>query len=284
MTGQRAPLVSWLLLERNGVSTRPDLDLDLDLGYPEPMSWVRFVVLGLGLVACGGRASSGKPNETGSPQGGSTGATRGTESSVGGAGSSSNASGGASTVLLVDDEAATDGRPGVPSSAAFFWGSPSSGWRLGNWFLTSDGVHDVELSPFVPARAGSSQARNVSGSGFEAGVVLWAELDHPLHRSVDLNAYDGISFWARLESKSGVLAVAVEDALQGALTPNSKEMLPMVVSFDVGPEWQQFTLPFEVLFLGEPFASSVAFFVGDGGEAFDLWIDDFAFSCAGRCR
>lgn len=250
------------------------------------MVWVRQLAVGLVLMGCGGRASgSGQPNETGA-QGGNPG-TAGTGASnvsaAGGLGSASGGASGAGTVLLVDDEVASDGRPGVPSSAAFFWGSPRAGWRLGNWFLTSDGVYDVELSPFAPARDGSMQARRVSGSGFASGVVLWAELDHPLHRPVDLSAYSGITFWARLESKSGVLAVAAENEPGRAVMAEGRDTLPVVVSLDVGPDWQQFTLPFDELFQGEPQAASIDFFAGAGGEAFELWIDDLAFLCTGAC-
>lgn len=248
------------------------------------MSRVRqWVAAGFVLMGCGGRASNGHPDDAGTPQAGDMGTAGTGTSNVSSAGNASGGVSGASTVLLVDDEDANDGRPIGPSSAAFFWGSPVGGWHLGNWFLTSDGVHDVELSPFAPPRDGSAQARHVSGSGFASGVVLWAELDHPFHRPVDLSGYAGISFWARLESKSGVLSVAAENTAGSAVTANGRETLPVVVSLDVGPAWQQFTLPFDLLFQGEPLAASIDFFVGDGGEAFELWIDDFALLCSGAC-
>ena len=49
-----------------------------------------------------------------------------------------------------------------------------------------------------------------------------------------------------------------------------------------------FMLPFEAFSLEAPSTDgpllvSIEFFVGDGGEAFDLWIDDLAFVCPSLC-
>lgn len=99
----------------------------------------------------------------------------GTGNVTGGTGGTTQA--GAAGYVTIDNEHADDGRPVPPPSApgAFFWGSDSAGWRIGNWFLTSDKVHDIGLWPIEPPRAGSTEARRASGQDFASGVVLWVQ-------------------------------------------------------------------------------------------------------------
>ena len=249
--------------------------------------------MGLLLLGCGGRASVDGAREVGSSGAGSSGAIGGSVDTVpGGTGGTTQAGGatqaggttqgGAAGYVSVDNEHADDGRPVTPTSSAIFWGSNSAGWRIGNWFVTSDKVHDAGLWPIEPPRADSTEARRASGQGFASGVVLWLQLDHPSGRAVDLSAYSGIEFWARLNSATSSFVVSLNDGshTSGALTGRST--LPSV-SLTADYTWQQFTLPFDAFGLSDPKITTVEFFAGDNGEMFDLWVDDFALSCAGAC-
>jgi hypothetical protein len=172
--------------------------------------------------------------------------------------------------------------PPASSPGAFFWGSNSAGWRIGNWFITSDKVHDTGLWPIDPPRAGSTEARRATGQGFALGVVLWVQLDHPLNRAVDLSAYSGIAFWARLKSATSAVVVSLNDGSHPSGALDGRSTLPSV-SLAAGDTWEQFMLPFDAFGTSDPKVATVEFFVGDQGEAFDLWIDDFALICSGRC-
>ena len=148
--------------------------------------------------------------------------------------------------------------------------------------MTSDGVHDAGLSSIEPPRAGSTQARRASGEGFARGVVLWVELDHPQSRAVDLSAYSGIAFWARLKSATSSVVVSLNDGSHDSGALGGRSTLPSV-SLTAGDTWQQFTLPFDAFGLSDLKITTVEFFVGDKGEAFDLWVDDLALTCSGAC-
>lgn len=233
----------------------------------------RLVPVGLVLIGCGGQARTGAASDE-TNHGGTAGA--------GTAGSS--AGGAPATIARIDDERA-EGRPAVPDpiQAAVFWGSDTSGWHIGNWFVTSsDRLRDVGVSEIVPPRDGSTEARRVTGEGHAAGVVLWLQLDHPANRAVDLSAYSGLTFWARLESASGQLVVALNDGARGSGLLDGKWTLPSR-AFAVEPDWREFTLPFDTFPLDDLSITSIEFFVGDGGEGFDLWIDDLAFLCSSAC-
>jgi hypothetical protein len=243
------------------------------------------------LLGCGGRAQgnggpqasagdtssiAGAPNEA--P------ATGGNQASAGGGvgGAGGGAFGGGSTINTLDDENRAGGAPMAPFPPAIFWQAPGGQWKIGNWFLTSDGVHDVGLSPIEPPREGSTQARHVSGDGFPEGVVLWLQLDHPRGGLVDLSAYAGLTFWARMSSSDRKLDVLLND---GSTAPAPWTALPpgSYASVAIGSVWQQVTLSFEALGVSEPKATSIDFHVGDGGKSYDLWIDDLAFFCVGPC-
>jgi len=258
-----------------------------------------IVLLALG---CGGRARGDGPSSSDSPSAAGSGPLSGNAGKTGGEGAGP-AGGGASgvgaagsagkggldsgvhaTEVTFDDEQPTDGRPIAPTAAAIFWGSSSTGWRIGNWFVTTDTdkTRDVGLSIIEPPRGASKQARRVKGQDQPRGAVLWLQLDHPLDRVVMLKAYSGVTFWARLESATGALVVSLNG---GAHPPGSfedRESLPSV-PLTVGDSWQQFTLPFDAFGAEEPSASSIEFLVGQGGEAYDLWIDDLALTCSGTC-
>ena len=96
-----------------------------------------------------------------------------------------------------------------------------------------------------------------------------------------------MSFWARLESASGRVVVGLNDGSRGSGLLDGRSTLPSR-TLAVGPDWQEFVLPFDSfpikgLASDGPTLASIEFFVGDGGERFDLWIDDLALVCAGGC-
>lgn len=194
------------------------------------------------------------------------------------------------TVNLGDGDHADDEAPTIPidSTGGFFWrGCGSSGWRLGNWFVTSDRQLDALSREIDPPRGASTEARGATGANFAAGAVLWVQLDHPRGRSVSLSGCSALSFWARLESPSGRVVVALNGGSRGTGSLDGRSTLPSR-TLDVGPDWQEFTLPFESfpiegLSTDDLALASIEFFVGDGGESFDLWVDDLALVCSGGC-
>lgn len=265
----------------------------------------RVMVVVLLAAGCGGVSSRSRDNEksdAGASNGGTT--ALGGDSSGGahaGAGSSGGAAGSAATsggpaaeapqpVDLGDGDHAGDGRPVVPtdSTGGFFWhGCDDTGWRIGNWFVTSDRQRDAFPREIDPPRDGSSQARGAQGADFAAGVVLWVQLDHPSNRPVTLSGCSGMSFWARLEGSSGRVVVALNDGSHPSGSLDDRSTLPSR-TLAVSPDWQQFVLPFDSfpitnLTADGPSLASIEFFVGEGGEHFDLWIDDLALVCAGGC-
>jgi hypothetical protein len=216
-------------------------------------------------------------------------------STSGGTAANGSATGGTAEVAqpadLGDGDHADDGRPAVPtdSTGGFFWrGCSQASWRLGNWWVTSDRQRDAFPREIDPPRDDSTEARGARGADFVAGVVLWVELDHPWTGSVSLSGCSGLSFWARLESPSGRLVVALNDGSRGSGLLDGRSSLPSR-TLDVGPDWQEFVLPFESFPIQDAAAdglslASIEFFVGDGGEDFDLWVDDLALVCSEDCR
>jgi hypothetical protein len=266
----------------------------------------RVVAVGLMAAGCGGastRVQGDEMSDAGAPSGGTMatgGAAIGGAQSGGDAGSTrggtatGGATGGAAEVPqpidLGDGDNAGDGRPVVPgdSTGGFFWGGcGDAGWRIGNWFLTSDRQRDAFPRTIDPPRDTSTSARGATGADFPAGVVLWVQLDHPLNRAVSLTGCSGMNFWARLESPTGRVVVALNDGSHGSGLLDGRSVLPSR-ALAVGRDWQEFKLPFESFPIESLSAdglsvASIEFFVGDGGESFDLWIDDLVLVCSGAC-
>jgi hypothetical protein len=269
----------------------------------------RVVTVVLLTAGCGGESKeSSSDGDAGAPTGGAT-ASAGTGSggagasesggvagsTSGGTAASGSATGGAPEVAqpadLGDGDHAGDGRPVVPddNTGGFFWrGCGEGSWRVGNWWITSDGQHDALPREIDPPRDDSTEARGAHGADFVAGVVLWVELDHPRTSPVRLSGCSALSFWARLESLSGRVVVALNDGSRGSGLLDGRATLPSR-TLDVDPGWQKFVLPFESFPTERPAVNdlslaSIEFFVGDGGEAFDLWIDDLALVCSAGCR
>lgn len=251
-----------------------------------------MAVWGLMLLGCGGRAQAEQhpePATNGAAAGTAAGNDRpmsaggrggGDQREEGGDGGSV-AIGGGTTSVVFDDENAANGAPPAPTPSAIFWGSPSLGWKIGNWFSFSDRVRDVGLSPIEPPRDDSQQARHVAGTDATDGL-LWLELNHPQRWAVDLSSYTGLTFWARLSSKSSTLDVLLND---GSVLPSDWLGAPprSALSIVVGPEWQEVTLPFAAFGEHAPKVVSIDFHVPADGADFDLWIDDLAFLCSGAC-
>ncbi|HKY36603.1 MAG TPA: hypothetical protein VJN18_11725 [Polyangiaceae bacterium] len=263
----------------------------------------RVVAVGLMAAGCGGastRVHGDDTSDAGASSGGTMapgGAGIGGARSGGDAGSprgGGTARGGAAEapqpVALGDGDSAGDGRPVVPSPSAggFFWGGcGDAGWRLGNWFLTSDRQRDAFPRTIDPPRDTSTSARGATGTDFAAGVVLWVQLDHPSNRPVSLAGCSGMAFWARLESPSGQVVVALNDGSRGSGLLDGRAALPSR-TLAVGPDWQELKLPFESFPIEGLSAdglsvASIEFFVGHGGESFDLWIDDLFLVCSSAC-
>lgn len=250
---------------------------------------LRAVVLTLLFIGCGGRAKSEQLTPGAEPES-AVGGSAGTHASVGDSGTATmaaaaqggtvaTASGGASAALgplVVDDENTGGDRPTPPTDASVIWGSEQTGFHIGNWFWTSDRERDVGLSIIDPPRDGSTKAREVSGSGYATGVVLWLQLDHPLGRGIALSGYSALTFWARLYSESGMFDVALNDGARPPGSLDARLTLP-TVALSASSSWQQFTVPLvDFKGVGDGIVS-IEFHVGTGGEAFDLWIDDLGF-------
>jgi hypothetical protein len=183
---------------------------------------------------------------------------------------------------MVDDmEAHTDGRPTAPLPSTFFWGSPNA-TRIGNWFVSwSDGsTKDAETAVIDPPRNDSRKAREIKSGQAGRSADLWAQLDHPSGRAIDLSGYRGVAFWARLTGGAGKLVVAIDNGSGAGRTAVSKARAgdpPFPAqTVSVSDEWQQFVLPFEDFGIQPTGVASVDFVVAGDAETFDLWIDDLA--------
>jgi hypothetical protein len=227
------------------------------------MRWVKLLI---GLlpcaVACGGTVAKDK-------------ATAGT------AGATATPMGEPKTVEVIDDVdhagSDYDYPPLPPGSSGFFWRG-----GLGNWFATSaEGrSQDAPIEETVTSTGETGKAYHVSGDGQSLGVELWAQLNHPTGLAVDLSAYSGISFKAREVGVSGAFIVAFGangQFFQGATS--SPE-----TTFDTSDVWQTFTVRFEEVGHLDPSAiSSIDFILASGDAPFDLWVDELALICSGKC-
>lgn len=244
----------------------------------------RTVTLAFVLMGCADQSQPGVLGGSGGsspPSGGTGGAGVGApESDRGGAAGTVST---AARIYLGDDDRHGDAPlVPLPVTASFYWGTGSNGtyggWHLGNWFVTADRLLDAPSRQLDPPRDGGVWARGVSGRGRPEGVVLWVQLDHPYNRAVDVRGCSTVHFWARLDSSSGQLTVGLND---GARPSGTFDGRPLLVSreLSVGGEWKEFTLPFESFPFGGSTLTSIEFLVGQGGEPFDLWIDDLALVC-----
>jgi hypothetical protein len=188
------------------------------------------------------------------------------------------------SVAVVDDMDHTDdGYPNLPSGSGFWWGPPDA-VHLGNWFVSSAGraTTDASIEEIDPPRGQSTRACHVAGANFETGVDLSAELDHPQHRAVDVSAYTGFTFWVKLASPSRNLTVAISTGARYFDAQTNMMPLPSR-TLTVSDAWQEIVLTFDEFNLESSDVASIDFVAGEGGEPFDLWVDDLAFLCRGPC-
>jgi len=254
------------------------------------LGWVALAWL---VVACGGRAYDTKTRQSatagaaagGEAQGGVGVSVSHAGASGGGAGAMS-AAGSSPTPILNDfdnEQSDEPGRPEAPVPGAFFWGVGSS-YHIGYWFLHALTQSDAAPVPIEPPRDGSTEARRASGSGLDSGAVLWAQLDHPFGRAVDLSPFTGITFWARFEGTDPTLIVSLNDGANGGGQLEGRDALPSVV-VPLSEEWQQITLGFDDFEKADiSKVGSIEFFVGKGGGRFDVWIDDLTLMCPAPCH
>jgi hypothetical protein len=168
---------------------------------------------------------------------------------------------------------------GEPNDAAFVWQ-----YGLGNWFqLTlppSRSLHgDAIRAAVVPPRGTSTSAYRMQGSDSPNGADLYVQLNHPLGRDLDLSQYAGIGFWAKLDGDTGELAVALATQDESITAPPN----PPFVMRSVRAEWQEFRIPFADFGIDGSAVAEIHFVVGQGGGAFDLWLDELSLLCFEEC-
>lgn len=241
------------------------------------------VVVLINVLACGGEHGTpggGEPAGTSSPP---------TSQPMPSAGAPSE-----TRLHLIDDmERDKPNLPVIPGNGAgFYW--PAGPGTLGNWFVSDGSGNGLEDAPVValsPARADSRHAIFVASRERSGRLDLWAQLDHPSNRPLDLSKFTGIAFWARMKGGDGRLTVALRDRLPGAgrtETPSLDQPLTPGV-------WQQFILPFDDFQrpttpgeaapapLNRAAISDVHFVAGGVDQPIELWIDDLALFCRGTC-
>ncbi|HET7545328.1 MAG TPA: hypothetical protein VFK05_35925 [Polyangiaceae bacterium] len=262
------------------------------------MRWIEFASLAMLVAACGGKSEgTGNTDEEGSRGGSmSIGAAAGSGESSGGldgsSGTATDAKGGTSvggdsagpmptTSEVIDDGDNSEGNPSLPpNSSGFWWG----GAHLGNWFVSAPDPNgyrrDAGKVEIVPPREDSVWARAARDSGRDHGVDLFAQLDHPLGRPVDLGNYDGIAFWAMLKGANNSVVVGMNPGVD--YFEHSNEVASVTIA--VSSEWQRFELPFEKFGIDNHTIASFDFIVGEGGGDFELWIDDLTLLCRNECQ
>ena len=213
------------------------------------------------------------------PGGGSGGAAPAAGTGAGPQAGAQGASGanGTSAVVL-DDVDHNDTELALPEGSAAF------GWLygFGNWFVTAPApdpyYRDATAADIVPPRGDSTKAYRVADEGRESGVDLWAQLHHPGGEALDLSAFAGITFWAKLEG-SEQLKFGVNPGVSYFAAPSEVPTRTLAVS----NEWRQFSLRFSELGADVHAIASFDFIVGEGGDKFDLWVDDLGLFCDEEC-
>jgi hypothetical protein len=223
------------------------------------------------VTACGGSAVVDKP----APSSENNAGAGDNQSLNAGAGGGLGGSPPDNQIQVVDDVGDPGGPyPAAPGSA-FFWR-----YGLGNWFVSSsDGSFgDAPVDAVLPPRGDSQEAYHVMQKDPAVAMDLWAQLHHPQGDGVDLSAYAGVSFWARLDSPSGALTVAF-----GANGQFSKlASLPQKV-VPLSGDWAQFLVRFDAVNVDRTSVSSIDFVLEGSSEPLGLWVDDLGFLCQGDC-
>jgi hypothetical protein len=197
-------------------------------------------------------------------------------------------------IRLIDDMELD--RPNLPplplGSSGFFY--PSGPGTLGNWFVSAaDGkLRDAEVAEIQPPRETSQRACHLSGAADARGLDLWAQLDHPSYRPVNLSGHRAMTFWARSGVPDARVTIAIAQSQRSIFQPGTAaDRWEQIIT--VG-DWQQFTLSFDDFHraddagpankLDPAAVFAVHFLAGRDGQAVDLWIDDFSLVCNGACR
>ncbi|MCL2448999.1 MAG: hypothetical protein FWD17_08640 [Polyangiaceae bacterium] len=164
------------------------------------------------------------------------------------------------------------------SPSVFLW---SHG--IGNWFLLgpppASQTSDAPTADIVPPLNTYTTAFRVQGSGGDGGLDLFAQLNHPQGSPVDLSAYYGIGFWAKLDGASNSVLVALTSS-QPYFNASGKVPSVMVA---VPNDWAQFTIPFSSFGVDGSSVANIDFVAGAGGGAFDLWVTQLVLLCRGAC-
>jgi hypothetical protein len=170
-----------------------------------------------------------------------------------------------------------NGDPMVPGGGFF--------WRFGegNWFLDfADASHrDAEPVELDPPRGDSYLGRGVVSGDPVFAADLWAQLQHPEGRPLDLSAYAGIAFWARLTGSRGEIVVGFD--ARGEFFRVDEPARFKTVKIEASDEWQQFVLRFDESGVDPTAIASFDFVVGTLSDPYELWIDDLALVCDGPC-
>lgn len=223
------------------------------------------VVLLLASTGCGGtvRQDSQNTPRAGAPATGGSATTTGGASSSGGA----QAPDGRTTEPLDDPERMY---PELPDGGgAFFWR-----YGLGNWFVSGSvgGWRDATFQDLDGVR--SWRASAATGEDID----LWAQLDHPQGRAIDLSGYLGISFDWRVIGASQPLGVAFNangDVAAAAALPTPEP--------NTDPGWIPGSIRFEDAGQNASGISSFDFILLNAGASFDLEIRNVELLCKEAC-
>lgn len=160
--------------------------------------------------------------------------------------------------------------PDAPGNgSAFFWR-----WGLGNWFVArSDGTHrDATYEALATGKVWKAPAE------LGGATDLWAQLNHPSGKPIDLSAYQGMTFDARLVDGAAQLVVALSAG--GDLSV--AERTSAAQRFELDETWRSYALDF-----GEGGASAAVssfdFVVATPRSAGELQVRNVALSCNATC-
>jgi hypothetical protein len=260
-------------------------------------------VSGAGAVGEGGESGGGDGGSSGSGgssggNGGSSGGSGGSSGDSGGSSGAGAGSGGGSGVgggggggatgtieeLLIDD--LEDGNHQIALMG-----------QIGYWYSYNDGTGAQTpdpADPFAPVTvsppidgSSSTKAVHVSWQGFTSWGGGFGVTFTDTSTFYDATTYDGITFWARVESGSETrvdLIVAEQRSLEPACTVCGHHP---TYALTLTTSWQRFYLPFAVfqsdgggdpsfLDLDPSGLYGVQFFRG-ANHTIDLWVDDLAF-------
>ena len=141
------------------------------------------------------------------------------------------------------------------------------------WSVSTDammgGKSTAEYRLVEGGAAGSEKSLLITGTIAEGAQNRWAGAffspGPAMMQPANLSAWSSISFWARGDGKTYSVMIFAQ----------SLGYMPDMVSFEAGPEWKEFTFPFEEFFVDG--IDIMGIFIGGSAELgdFELWIDTF---------